>query len=484
MHFDDKQFHILYEISKKLNSAVYQETLTKDALDSVINVIQAERGLFVKYDENRDDFSIVAARNIQKQDIVDLSTFSSGILRQVIKEKKPCLYHDAQGDPHLSQFQSIQIHAITSVIGIPVFLDGAIWGVILVDSQENRAEFTEENLRFLDFFSNLVSLALNKIIELEKLRDENTLLRNQLQASQKLPRLIGESAAMKRLSALIHKVAVTDTTVLIQGESGTGKDLVAQAIHQLSPRRKNTYLAQFCGSIPDTLLESELFGYKKGAFSGATHDKKGLFEVADKGTFFLDEIADISLALQAKFLRVIQNREIIPLGDTQVKNIDVRLIAATNKNLKTLSTEGKFREDLYYRLNVFPVQIPSLRERRSDIALLVQHFIKKYIKKPLKVHPETLRRLEQYSWPGNIRQLENVLQRSFILSDGKELLPDQILLEEDDDVQAMNGTLQQCMMRLLKKRLAEHDGNRTLTAKSLGVSVRWIQLKLKEMESV
>ena len=223
-----------------------------------------------------------------------------GILKKVIDTKEPCLYHDVQSDPNLSQFESIQLHNIKSVLGVPILNDGKIWGVILVDSRFNRKEFSEENLVFLDFFSNLVSLALEKIIKIEQIENENEILRNQLQSVKKIPELIGDSHAMQNLAILIHKVARTDATVLLLGDSGTGKELVARAIHNLSHRISKPYLAQFCGSIPDTLLESELFGYKRGAFTGANNDKKGLFEVASNGTFFLDEVADISLALQAE----------------------------------------------------------------------------------------------------------------------------------------------------------------------------------------
>ncbi len=477
-----EQFEVLYQISKMLNSAVYKDSLIEETLDLAVNVIKAERGLFVKYDQENKNFSIIAARNINKENIADLSSFSSGILQQVISKKEACLYHDVQSDPNISQFESVQIHQIKSVIGVPIFYEDKIWGVILADSRQDRKEFTEENLLFLQFLSNLVSLALDKILHFEHLQDENLILRNQLQAVQPIPDMIGNSPAMGKLASLIHKVAQTNATVLILGESGTGKELAARAIHKLSPRNDKPYLAQFCGSIPDTLLESELFGYKKGAFTGAANDKKGLFEVADKGVFFLDEIADISLSLQAKLLRVIQNQEIIRLGDTKVKKIDVRLIAATNQDLKQLSKTGKFREDLFYRLNVFPITIPPLRRRKSDIALLAKHFLKKFSGRGMSINPAVLKKLESYHWPGNVRQLENILQRALILCDSDKLAPEHIILEEDEKtLENFEGTLKEFERFLLLKRLENFNGNRTLTAQSLGVSVRWIQLKLKEM---
>ncbi|MBU2446714.1 MAG: sigma 54-interacting transcriptional regulator, partial [Bacteroidetes bacterium] len=377
---------------------------------------------------------------------------------------------------------SVQIHNIKSVLGVPILRDDNVWGVILADSRINRKEFTEENLIFLDFFSNLVSLALEKIADIEKLQDENLVLRNQLQSFQSIPTLIGNSSVMKNLVSLIHKVASTDAAVLLLGESGTGKELVALAIHNLSSRKDKPYLAQFCGSIPDTLLESELFGYKKGAFTGATSDKKGLFEVAEQGTFFLDEIADISSALQAKLLRVLQNKEIIRLGDTQTIKINVRIIAATNQDLKELVNEGNFREDLFYRLNVFPIIIPPLRERKGDISLLSNYFMKKFSNDSVKLLPEAIKKLENYYWPGNVRQLENVLQRALILCDSKKVTSEHIVIEEDQSLTNFKGTLEDFQILLLNKRLKQFEDNRTLTAKSLGVSVRWVQMKLKEME--
>lgn len=478
-----EQFELLYNISKRLNSLEYEEGLIEETLDLVINVVNAERGLFAKYDNLKKDFEIIAARNLKKESIQDLSSFSSGILQKVVQNKKPFLYHDVQSDPALSQFDSVQIHKIKSVLGVPIIKDGNVWGVILVDSQINRKEFTEENLLFLDFFSNLVSLALDKILNLQKLENENLYLKTQLQSTQKIPEIVGESPAIKKLFQLIHKVAATDATVLILGESGTGKELVARSIHNLSRRKDKPYIAQFCGSIPDTLLESELFGYKKGAFTGATSDKKGLFEVADGGTFFLDEIADISPALQAKLLRVLQNKEIIRLGDTKPIKIDVRIITATNKDLKQLVSENKFREDLFYRLNVFPIEIPPLRERRSDIPLLVHHFIKKYSEKEITITPSAMKKLENFYWPGNVRQLENVIQRALILCDSNQLTPDHIIIEDEESLLDFKGTLEDFEKLLLLKRLKEYDGNRTQTAKSLGVSVRWVQMKLKEINS-
>ncbi len=478
-----EQFDTLYQISRILNSVNYTEKLISDTLDLVIDVVNAERGLFVQYNDIKKEFSIIAARNVQKENIEDLSEFSSGILQKVVDTKQPCLYHDVQSDPNVSQFQSVQLQNIKSVLGVPIIKNERIWGVILADSRMNRKEFNEENLTFLDFFSNIVSLALDKISKLETLEKENILLRNRIDSERKIPKLIGESVVMKRLALLINKVARTDATVLLLGDSGTGKELIARAIHDLSERNDKPYLAQFCGSIPDTLLESELFGFKKGAFTGASSDKKGLFEVASGGTFFLDEIADISMALQAKLLRVLQSKEIMRLGDTKVIHIDARVIAATNKDLSQLVKDERFREDLFYRLNVFPIKVPPLRERVGDVPLLTNYFIKKFSDKKIYIEADTMKLLEEYSWPGNVRQLENVIQRAIILCDSNKLLPEHVIMEEDSNDANFMGTLRDFEKILLLKRLKMYNDNRTTTAKSLGVSVRWVQLKLKEMNT-
>ncbi|MCZ7602430.1 MAG: sigma-54-dependent Fis family transcriptional regulator [Melioribacteraceae bacterium] len=477
-----EHFEALYRISHILNSTEYQGSLIEDALDWVIKVINAERGVFAKYNSDENIFKIITARNTRGENIVDLSEFSSSILNEIINKKHSILHHDVQGDPQLSQFESIQIRKIKSVIGVPIVRNENVWGVFVADSQINRKDFTNENLVFLNIFSNLVSLALDRIENLEKLKDEREILLNKLEATEKIPNMVGQSKAMNELASLIKKVAKTDATVLILGESGTGKDLVAKAIHKLSSRKDQPYLAQFCGSIPDTLLESELFGYKKGAFTGANTDKKGLLEVANNGTFFLDEIADISMALQAKLLRVLENKEIIRLGDTQIKKIDVRIITATNKDLQQLVREGKFREDLFYRLNVFPVKVPPLRDRRSDIPLLAKDFILKFAEnKNLHLDKSSIKKLEAYNWPGNVRQLINVMQRALILCDNSKITEDHLIFEEEEVLNSFNGTLKDFEIKLLQDRLKQFDGNRTLTAESLGVSVRWIQLKLKEM---
>ena len=258
-------------------------------------------------------------------------------------------------------------------------------------------------------------LALNAALERRRLKSENAYLRAQLEERYRFEGLIGKSPSMKRLFQLLETVAATASTILITGETGTGKEVVARAIHHNSPRRQHRFVALNCSAIPETLLEAEIFGHVRGAFTGAIGNRQGRLEQAHKGTLFLDEVGTMSAALQMKLLRVLQEREFERVGDSHTIKVDVRVIAATNSDLLRMVEDGEFREDLYYRLNVIPVQIPPLRDRREDIPLLVQHFLDKLCdasQPPVTVSQEAMRRLMAYGWPGNVRQLENAVERA------------------------------------------------------------------------
>src|SRR5437868_7075218 len=270
-----------------------------------------------------------------------------------------------------------------------------------------------------------VRLAIAQSLEKLSLRRQNFAYRRDAAAHNSLDNIIGISVAMEKLKQTIRTVASTSSTILIHGESGTGKELVARAAHACSPRAGEPFVSVNCGAFPETLLESELFGYVKGAFTGANQNKRGLFEVADGGTVFLDEISEMTMAMQVKLLRVLQERTVRPVGGTNEIAIDVRVIAATNRDLDKLVAENAFREDLYYRLSVIPIRVPGLRERREDIPLLVNHFLKKYAsaagRSIVRVANQSLEALCNYDWPGNVRQLENTIERAVALEVGEEL---------------------------------------------------------------
>ncbi len=331
---------------------------------------------------------------------------------------------------------------------------------------------------------------------------ENVELKREVEGRYTFDQIVGRSPAMQRTFDLLTRVIDSPTTVLITGETGTGKELVARAIHYNSPRRSKLFVAQNCAALAENLLESELFGHRKGAFTGAVEEKKGLFEVADGGTIFLDEVGDMPPALQASLLRVLQEGEIKRVGDTATRKVDVRVISATNKDLEQAVREGKLREDLFYRLHVFPIRLPSLRERKEDIPLLVDHFLKKYAPRANKdvrgITPAALDLLVAYDFPGNVREIENEIERAVALvASGKPVTPD--LLSEkiaaprrkdatsapaavpvsEASAGALRDRVQAFERAVILQELRRHGWNRTQTAKALGISLRPFMEKLK-----
>ncbi len=328
-----------------------------------------------------------------------------------------------------------------------------------------------------------IKLTIRRALEQKRLLQENLFYRQELITKYKLENIVGRSPQMLQVYKTVARVAETRSTILIAGESGTGKELVARAIHFNSPRSSKPYVAVDCGSLAETLLESELFGHVRGAFTGAVTNKKGLFEEADNGTCFLDEVGDISLAMQAKLLRVIQEHEIKRVGGTETTKIDVRIIAATNKNLEELVAEKKFREDLFYRLNVVSIHLPPLRERLDDIPFLADHFLRKYAaenEKPVsRISAEVLDLLLRYQWPGNVRELENVIERALTLSPHSLILPEDLprrLRVEPSEISATSLPSQVSLTELekiyIKKVLEETGGNKKRAADILGIDRR------------
>ena len=353
-----------------------------------------------------------------------------------------------------------------------------------------------------------IKLAINRALEKMTLSRQNFAFKRDAATRNSLDNIVGVSPAMEKLKQTIRTVASTQSTVLIYGESGTGKELVARAVHVCSPRAGDPFVSINCGAFPETLLESELFGYVKGAFTGANQNKRGLFEVADKGTIFLDEISEMTLTMQVKLLRVLQERCVRPVGGTDEIAIDVRVIAATNRDLDKQVAENTFREDLYYRLNVIPVVVPPLRQRREDIPLLVNHFLKKYVpaagKSIVRVKNDSLDALCAYEWPGNVRQLENTIERAVALETGEELhvelpvekakaraaaagvgvhgavaISDGAVLPDGMD---MGKYVADIEVSLLKNALAQSNGVQTRAADLLKISYRSFRHLMKKYE--
>jgi DNA-binding NtrC family response regulator len=332
-----------------------------------------------------------------------------------------------------------------------------------------------------------VALLIKKILEHKNLILENILLRQKLEEKYEFEDLIGKSASMQQVFELIRNVAPTQATVLITGESGTGKELVAKAIHAISPRRYEPFIALSCGALPDTLLESELFGYEKGAFTGAAHTKKGRFEMADGGTLFLDEVGEISLKTQIDLLRVLQEKAFRRLGGTEMIRVDVRIISATNRDLQQAIAQGVFRSDLFYRLNVVGLHLPSLRERREDIPLLAKHFLRRYAieinKKIERLASSALELLMEYGWPGNVRELENAIERAVVISPGHELTAkDFTFLQPNPGLSSAPSArnLQELEKQHIHRILEENRWNISKTAVDLGIDRVTLYNKIKK----
>jgi len=335
-------------------------------------------------------------------------------------------------------------------------------------------------------------LTVRKALENRLLKKEVIRLRKEVESRYDFHQLIGKSPSMQKIYDLIERISDSSSNVLITGESGTGKELVAKAIHYNGVRKEGPFVAINCAAIPETLIESELFGYKKGAFTDAKSDKKGLIFEANEGTLFLDEITEMPLTLQAKLLRVIEEREVRPLGDTNSYPIDVRIISTSNRDIASLIQQGRFREDLYYRLKVIDIEMPPLRERKEDIPILVQHFIHKFSKELKKavssVSEEALKILLNYFWPGNVRELENIIQRAITLSQHEVILPDDLpasIIQKTDEKlfeKAMEEkfTLDQLEKEYVKRVLIETGGNKSKAAERLGLDRKTLYRKLEE----
>ncbi len=448
-------------------------------LDWALDMMSADRAALIHLEGST--LKIVASRNLSDESARDLTDLSTSVVRQVIDTAVPLLTHDAQADPRFSQAASVILHQITSIICVPMFHEQTVIGVIYLDSRRNRSRFTDDNIDFVSTFAKVAALAS----DYAKGYDEAT---QQLQALRQMnwarDNIVGQSPKMQEVFNLMRRVMNSDISVLLEGESGTGKELVAQALHYDGPRRERPFVTQFCGNLAESLLESELFGHKKGSFTGAISDKKGLFEVADGGTFFLDEIADISPTIQTKLLRVLQDGEIRRVGDTDSRRVNVRIISATNKSLKGEVEAGNFREDLYYRLNVISIHLPALRERQGDIPLLVRHFLKELAHKgktpQKKESPRALQALVNYQWPGNVRELQNTIERAHLLSDGDMIEVQDLFIPEAERLSLKNKTLKDYERDVVLRVLKECGGNKTMTAEALDVSLRWLHYKLNE----
>jgi Nif-specific regulatory protein len=480
-----EQLHALYEIAQVLNSITDIDRLLDRVMDIAIQTVDAERGFLVlSEDTDAAKLSVRTARNIAPESALSISDVSHSIVQEVIDRQSGVLTVDAQADPRFAGSESVIFKQIRAVMSVPFVVRGKLLGAIYLDGKTRRAGFTDDSLGFLKAFSNLAAIAIENARLMGSLRDENYLLRSEVQRAYHFKEIMGNSPRMLQVFEMLTKIMNSDISVLLEGESGTGKELVARALHYSGPRRDKSFIAQFCGNLSETLLESELFGHKRGAFTGAISDKKGLLEVANGGTFFLDEVAEIPISIQSKLLRVLQDGEFRRVGDTETRKVDVRIISATNKSLAREVEKGVFREDLFYRLNVITIQMPALRDRIGDTPLLVQHFLNKHAAKNggrvKKVTPEAMKILEGYHWPGNVRELENAIERAIVLAEDRDISPSELIIPRVAKPMGAAKTLKEYERELVLKTLEEMKGNKTHTAEALGVSLRWLHYKLAE----
>ena len=483
--FEESILNKFSEIISSLNKISDFDLILETALNNIVDFSEADGGMLCLYNSRGlPDSWEYKIFNKYSQDKKDYDTMLELMMKSYTNNKN---YNYKQ--PHFAtQYNDIATFTLS--------LRNNTQGVILLFSKHGTHYFAEKMLNLISSLSNQV-IVLIENIRYSNLSKSHAELREELEASNQFTNIVGKSNKIAQIFGLIEKIKDAPTSVLIEGPSGTGKELIARAIHYNSNRRNKKFIAQYCGALPETLLESELFGHVKGSFTGATYDKKGLFEVADGGTFFLDEIADISLSTQAKLLRFLQEGEIKRVGSTKTEKVDVRVICATNVNLLDKVKKGEFRLDLYYRLNVIRIDVPSLSERASDVPLLAIHFLDKYNHKIKKrVHgitDEAMKYLQNYSWPGNIRQLENEIERAVTLAENDSYIKPADLSEEvykfadnTDTVDfhesglSLKDAIEQLERRMISRALADCRGNQSNAAKILDISRQGLIKKIKK----
>jgi len=478
----------LLRISTAVNSIRSLDTLQPRLLELILEVIPAERGVILLLGNRSDEFASTCGwtRSPQAERPVQVSRT---ILRQVLQERVGILSNDVLGGDEFNAAQSLVTSRVTALIAAPLLVFDRMIGVLYLDARTPAVRFDEDHLQLLTGIAGIAASALENARHMERLELENQRLQGEIKLEHSM---VGESQPMREVLQFVAKVAPRESTVLICGESGTGKELVARALHLNSPRAGRPFVAINCAAIAETLLESEMFGHEKGAFTGALGQKKGRLEVADGGTVFLDEVSELAPTLQAKLLRVLQEREFERVGGTHPLRVNIRVIAATNKTLEEEIRSGRFRTDLYYRLNVVSLTLPPLRERRDDILLLATHFIRKYSERcnrqSVSMTAETRTCLMNYDWPGNVRELENAIERAVVLGSGDLIRPEDLPEQVVEAASPKAGTLpryhqavRDAKRELILQAVEQTAGNFTEAAKWLGVHPNYLHRLVRNL---
>lgn len=477
-HHDTAEFssdlNTLVKLGKAINEIENRASLQRRFLEIIFEFVPAQRGAILLTDSDFHAMKFISftAENVSATEPMQLSRT---VCQQVLTECTALLSNDLSNS-QLNTAESLISSQVCAILCVPLKI-GEKKGLIYLDTNKSDTRFTQNHLEQVTAVSFVISAALSQTESLENLREENAILRQERQIETDM---IGESPAMEKIFGLISKAAPTDSNVLIIGESGTGKELLAQAVHRNSLRREKRFVAINCATLSETLIESELFGHEKGAFTGAVQQKKGKLEIAEGGTLFLDEIGELALPLQARLLRVLQEREFERVGGLRPIKADIRLIAATNRDLKEEVKKGTFREDLFFRLDVIKIEMPPLRERKSDITLLARHFV--------KVHAEKCNRnvkgisdkariiLTAYDWTGNVRQLENAIERAIVLGSTELIEPEDLtdeIIEYSLSAKNKDGNFHErtkaAKQRIIEEELEKCGGNYSEAARILGI---------------
>jgi Nif-specific regulatory protein len=493
------ELSLLFEVSQALDSSMDLREVAGTMLKAMAEHMGMVRGTLSLLNRETREISIEAAYGISgAQQARGKYKLGEGITGKVVQTGKPAVVPSISNEPMFLNRTGVRTNLPKSDIAfvcVPIKLDNETIGALSADRLFSEDVSFEEDLRLLSIIASMIAqkvrLRQAAMEERQRLLDENTQLNQKLKDRFQPSNIIGKSKAMQAVFDLVAQVSKSNTTVLIRGESGTGKELVAHAIHYNSPRASRPFIKVNCAALPETVVESELFGHEKGAFTGAIARRKGRFELAHGGSIFLDEIGDLSPATQIKLLRVIQEREFERVGGTTSIRTDVRVITATNRDLEMLINEGKFREDLYYRLNVFPIHMPPLRERKTDTLLLADYFVEKYSvangKNIRRISTSAIDMLMAYHWPGNVRELENCIERAVLLSNdevihGHHLPPTLQTAEASGTLHkgTLDETLEAVERDLIVDALKMARGNKAKSARALGITERIMGLRVEK----
>jgi len=479
-----RDLQALVSIATRVAGLRERRRLECELLDAAFEVVPASEAAFVRVDPGTGDCSVVETRT---RDARTAAPPSDTVLSVAIVRRE-ALLTNAPLDQRLDGASSITGRLVTGVLAVPLFDESVVAGVLYLVTSSTTTTFDRLHLELVTALAGIGSLALKNVGRLESLLEETERLKQRLRITHQM---LGSSEAMQRVYKFVEKASGTDLTVLITGESGSGKELAARALHENSPRSARPFVAINCAAFPDTLLESELFGHERGAFSGAVAAKPGKLELANRGTVFLDEIGELSPAAQAKLLRVLQFREVDRIGAVRPVKVDIRIISATNRDLHREVKEGRFREDLLFRLEVLHLHMPPLRERRQDIPVLAEHFAaagaKRSRRGPVTLSAAALRRLAAYDWPGNVRQLENAIERAIVMSDDAEIGPDDLpevveaASSEYVGESRFHSGVADAKRRLVTAALDETGGNVTEAARLLGLHPNYLHRLLTNL---